>query len=563
MDPFALPPVLDHAQMWKAIEGVVDRVYEARDVDTVLTDCLDTIIEILGADRGLVLRLTSDGTPYPIQARKWGHRLKPHEQAQISNTTLQRVLDTGDYIFDISDMGGADSFATYGITGVLAGPMRAITWRDPAPDAADRERLKREIRGVVYLDFRSAQQILGDLHLALFQTATKLMAWALDHHETMHLSRRIQAAESFSESNLLDDQNLPSLDDLLGPSTLAGIRKQLIPVLSRDTPILILGESGTGKTLFARAIAAASHRRLPFVRANLGRLDDRNTVISELFGHVKGSYTGAVTDRVGKVERASGGTLFLDEVLNLPLDVQPLLLDFLQDGTYEPLGWNGPAPKQVVTRVIAATNGDIDAAVRRSEFRLDVYYRLAGTVVRLPPLRDRRADIPMLAEQYLRRTDGKRRWELAPSLRDYLLSAKLAWDGNIRELQHLLDKTVANALSADSSATKLSRDHVPTAHEVRPEPAVPALASDGPLCQAFAVDEANLAETYHRLEAERSLLDEHERHMIELALSRHDGVVLWAAEALDMPRSRFRSRLQTLGIDRLNRRRRHPGERDD
>jgi transcriptional regulator with GAF, ATPase, and Fis domain len=541
---------LDYDTLWGALRDFLGRIGQVTDLDTVLVESLDALIDIFGADRGMILVRAADGTPYPIHARRWKTRLKPHEQVEISRTAVQRVLDSGELLaWDPALPEGTESIYAFGITGMLAGPLHTIPWRRYSSGS---EEEPRQVRGVVYLDFRGLQKLLGPLHEELFRASTELLSLVLDHSELHRTVLELQRDAEPESAEAGRGGAVPELEDLLGPASLAEIRRQLVPIVKTSTPILLLGESGTGKTLLAQAIARASHRPKPFVRANLGHADDRNTVTSELFGHVRGSYTGAMSDRVGKVERANGGTLFLDEILNLPPAVQPLLLDLLQDGTYEPLGWTGPAPKRANLRVIAATNSDLETAVRAGHFRADVYYRLAGAVVRLPPLRERREDIPLLAEQYVRGADRNRNWILAPSLLRVLTGPELQWEGNLRQLQHLLDRAMANALADAPRATRLKAAHIDL-DELTSQPLPTAAAAPRVTASLRAGD---LSVTWTRIQADRERLDVLERQMLEQALSRNDGVVAWAAEEVGMPRTGFASRLKTLGIERKRPKRR-------
>lgn len=215
---------------------------------------------------------------------------------------------------------------------------------------------------------------------------------------------------------------------------------QVAALAQHEVPILILGETGTGKELVAKLVHRMSPRaRNPQVVVNCGGLST-TLVESTLFGHARGAFTGAVANQSGKFEEADGGTLFLDEIGNMPIEVQPKFLRVLEDGIVEPLG--GQAPVKVHVRVVAATNTDIDEAIRRGRFREDLYYRLAGGVVRLPPLRDRREDIPRIAVRILenlnRTTSRPRRLSAGALTRLQTLD----WPGNIRELQNVISRSM-------------------------------------------------------------------------------------------------------------------------
>jgi two-component system NtrC family response regulator len=215
---------------------------------------------------------------------------------------------------------------------------------------------------------------------------------------------------------------------------------QVLEIVRRAAPseatVLLTGESGTGKELIARAIHQASDRRnSPFVAVNCAAIPTE-LLESELFGHCRGAFTGAVADRVGKFERADGGTLFLDEVGELPANLQPKLLRVLQEHEIEPIGGK---TKAVDVRVVAATNRDIEAALVQGQFREDLYYRLAVITVELPPLRDRRDDIPILARHFLEKHATV---PLAVSDESMALLARYEWPGNVRELENAVQRMI-------------------------------------------------------------------------------------------------------------------------
>jgi DNA-binding NtrC family response regulator len=227
-------------------------------------------------------------------------------------------------------------------------------------------------------------------------------------------------------------------DELVGrtPSMLQ-VFKTIGRVVSTQESVLILGESGTGKELVAMAIHRNSERAgTAFIKVNCAALSP-TLLESELFGHEKGAFTGAVARRVGRFEQASGGTLFLDEIGDLDIDLQAKLLRVLQNGQFERVG--GSETLQVDVRVIAATNRNLPARIAEQQFREDLYYRLSVVTIELPPLRARTDDIPPLAEHIVRRLARKYQWPqlaLAPEAVEYLRSQP--WPGNVREMQNVL-----------------------------------------------------------------------------------------------------------------------------
>jgi two-component system NtrC family response regulator len=215
---------------------------------------------------------------------------------------------------------------------------------------------------------------------------------------------------------------------------------RVLEIVRRAAPseatVLLTGESGTGKELIARAIHETSDRRNgPFVAVNCAAIP-AELLESELFGHIRGAFTGAVADRVGKFERADGGTLFLDEVGELPANLQPKLLRVLQEHEVEPVGGK---PKSVDVRVVAATNRDIEAALADGQFREDLYYRLAVIPVELPPLRERRDDIPMLTRHFM---EKHATLPLTVSDEALALLARYEWPGNVRELENAIQRMI-------------------------------------------------------------------------------------------------------------------------
>src|SRR5712671_4657897 len=237
-------------------------------------------------------------------------------------------------------------------------------------------------------------------------------------------------------------RDLDRRDDLVGESdAMRNLGAQIARVAPTDSTTLILGESGTGKELIARAVHRNSRRRqAPFVAINCGAISE-SLLESELFGHEKGAFTGAIAQKKGKFEIASGGTLFLDEVGELPASIQVKLLRVLQEREIERLG--GTKPIKVDIRLIAATNRDLDAAIARNEFRHDLYYRLKVVTIETPPLRTCGDDILRLANYFVARYSrelARRVRGISPAAEKELM--KYSWPGNVRELQNIMERAV-------------------------------------------------------------------------------------------------------------------------
>jgi DNA-binding NtrC family response regulator len=302
--------------------------------------------------------------------------------------------------------------------------------------------------------------------------------------------------------------------------------RELLATIERVAPtaarVLIAGENGVGKELVARAIHELSPRSEgPLVRVNCAAIPSE-LFEAELFGHVKGAFTGAVAQRRGRFERASGGTLFLDEVGEIPSNVQPKLLRALEDGEIERVG--AERGTRVDVRVIAATNRDLPTLVAEGSFRQDLYYRLEVVTVRVPPLREHAEDVPALARHFLERAcadSGRRPLELSPEA-EQLLGAQ-EWPGNVRQLRNLMERLAILAagptVGADAVAKHLG--------------ATPAAGSEGPAAGPLA-----------------EAVSAFERRFIVACLERHQGNVAAAARELEVDRSSLYKKLRALGIER-------------
>ncbi|MGJ5815476.1 sigma 54-interacting transcriptional regulator [Paludibaculum fermentans] len=273
----------------------------------------------------------------------------------------------------------------------------------------------------------------------LADAAAVAVANARAFEEADKLQRELRLERDYLREEVCE---VGSFGEILGHSAaLQRVLRQVEMVAATEATVLILGESGTGKELIARAIHQRSARaRKPLVKVNCGSIP-HELFESEFFGHVRGAFTSAVSDRVGRFQLADGGTLFLDEAGEIPMDLQAKLLRVLQEGEFERVGEN--VTRQVDVRVVAATNRDLKEEVAKGRFRLDLYYRLAVFPLEMPPLRDRREDIPELAARFVRQAAA--RFHVAePRLnhRELQRALRYDWPGNIRELQNAIDRAV-------------------------------------------------------------------------------------------------------------------------
>ena len=314
-----------------------------------------------------------------------------------------------------------------------------------------------------------------------------------------------------AENRLLRAEGVPAL--IAESPAMQPVLQMISRVGPSDANVLITGEPGTGKEVAAKALFAISPRSAkPMVTVNAGGLAE-GVFESELFGHVKGAFTDAKTDRVGRFEMADGGTLFLDEIANVPMNLQAKMLRVLEVGEMERVG--SSKTKRVDVRVISATNAHLDEEVEAGRFRQDLLFRLNTIEIRLPPLRDRREDIPLLGAHFLAAHAQRYRKRIGGFDRAAMqLMLEHAWQGNVRELNHVIERAV---LMAQDSQIKPGDLALRSGREVNPR-------------------------------LEDMSIEEVEAFLIKKALARYSGNVSHAANALGLSRSALYRRLQRYGL---------------
>ncbi|MGA2327627.1 MAG: sigma-54 dependent transcriptional regulator [Bryobacteraceae bacterium] len=350
-----------------------------------------------------------------------------------------------------------------------------------------------------------------------------LKPFSLDH--LMTVIRKALEMRALQDENLSLRQELGrryEFDNIVGHSP---PMQEVFATVERVAPtratVLLAGESGVGKDLIARAIHYHSPRSdRPFVKINCTAIPE-NLMESELFGYEKGAFTGANTTKPGKFEQADTGTAFLDEIGDVPASIQVKLLRVLQEREFERLGSN--KTRHIDVRIVAATNQDLRAALEQGTFREDLYYRLNVVPINIPPLRERREDIPFLAEHFvakLARASGSRVESISDAAVERLMGYH--WPGNVRELENVIERSIVLCPATHLEAADIRLDTSPRA---------PRLAADN-----FLPDGVTL--------------DEYEQAILREALRRADGNKSQAARLLGLTRNALRYRLSQMGLDK-------------
>ena len=439
-----LPATSQLARNLNALLKISRVVHAIRDLEELQTQLLNLIFEVVPAGRGAILLADGPGGEFTslfARAREPGHA----NVIQVSRTIARQVKEQGVAILGRDVRGGelreVESLAAAEVRSLLCVPLTVF----------------ERVSGCIYLDSTSAENRFDEDQLQLVAAIAGISAVALDN------ASRLQWLE---QENQRLNIEIGQDQFLIGESVRM---KEIYRVLSRvapsDSTVLIEGESGTGKELAARALHRNSGRAArSFVAINCAAIPE-TLLESDLFGHERGAFTGADRQKKGRLEMADGGVVFLDEIAELVPALQVKLLRVLQEREFERVG--GTQPIKVDIRIVAATNQDLSEAVRNGQFRQDLYYRLAVVKMTMPPLRERKEDIPMLTHHFVQKYSTRCKVKPKPVSREAMgCLVNYDWPGNVRELENAIER----ALVLGSSDVVLLEDLPEAVLEQAPAP---------------------------------------------------------------------------------------------
>ena len=517
---------MDQDRLLKLLD-INKQLNQAADMRALLDAIMDVATEMTGAERGFLI-LVDDGKISFQTARNFRREEVKKPELKISSSIVKRVMRAGAPI--LTDNATEDErFAEF----------QSVERLELKSIVSIPFRLGNTIMGALYLDNPARKGAFGQGDLQFLQALGDQAAVAIRNmrhaHEMEEMNR--QLAKSLEKKSAQLEQASRALseratkypyDEIIGESP--QIREVLLlvdKVVDTEVPVLIQGESGTGKELIARAIHRFGRRKEgPFVTVNCGAITE-TLMESELFGHMKGAFTGAVETKKGLFEIAQGGTIFLDEIGEMSFDMQKKLLRVLQEREVRPVG--GKNVVRVDARVIAATNRNLRHMMQEGKFREDLYYRVAVINIDMPPLRDRPEDVPLLVEFFVKKAArdlGLVEKPLDPEARQALQDYN--WPGNVRELDNEIKKALT--LSDDHITVDDLSDQLQTAYADGEEPKLAAAVQ--------AEEGKTLKES----------LDKMEKRLIERALEKTGGNQTRAAKELGISRVWLRKKMEKYGL---------------
>jgi len=420
-----------------ALQRISHTINTLQEFDVLLEKILDIAVETVGAERGFIL-LSSETGELTVQTARNISDQNIQNLTSFSNGVVRQVLQTGETLLSYD----AQSDARFQ-------EMQSIVMNQIQAVACVCLKIKERPIGAIYLDSINRRSGFTETSTLFLTTFANQAAIAI---ENAQLYKRLQ-----EENRQLrkEAQKAHGFDDIVGQSlAMKQVYDIMSSVLDSDATVLILGESGTGKELVARAVHYQGLRRdKPFVALFCGSLPE-SLLESELFGHKKGAFTGAVSDKKGLFETADSGTFFLDEIGDISPRLQTQLLRVVQEGEIKRVGENHV--RQVDVRIIAATNKNLAEKIKDGSFREDLYYRLNVINILLPPLRSRSDDMPLLTQHFLKKFSARYKKNLLGFSTDALhLLMRYHWPGNVRELENTIERAVVLAKGALISPAEL------------------------------------------------------------------------------------------------------------
>ncbi|MBI5368557.1 MAG: sigma 54-interacting transcriptional regulator [Planctomycetes bacterium] len=505
----------------KAVYDVISVTSAVLDERQLIDRLLEVVQGIFGAERGAVLFCKEDGSEiYPggIRVREAGSRDVPISRSVLKYVLRERRgLISSDAASD-PRFDGSKSLALDQVKSVLCAPLIH----------------KDRLQGAIYLDTRSVLKNFGEEDLSLLMNISRQAAVAIDN---VRAYTRTREEVSQLRRRLLDDHAI------IGESPqIREVLHRIEKVAGTNSTVLITGETGTGKELVAHAIHHESSRRnKAFVAVDCTAISE-TLLESELFGHEKGAFTGADRLKPGRFELANGGTIFLDEIGDMNMATQIKLLRVLEERAFTRVG--GVRLMNVDVRIVAATNQHLELRIKEGRFREDLYYRLAVVPIQLPPLRERRSDVPILAQHYLKKfaqENGRTQPELAGEVLAAL--AGYAWPGNIRELRNVMERALVlsetGTIGVDDLPLNL-RSGGGGGGAAGASGGAGAVSASGAATAAVPGEEdLAMAEAVQRLE----------RRMIQRALDRARGKKIEAARLLQISRPTLDKKLKEYGLE--------------
>ena len=514
----------------KALHGAARRIAQSLELEDVLAATADAVFDVLPSATHVGIFLKEDDErfiPYLGRAGR-AHPMEP----VLSRTLQRRVVADGAGVLASnarSELGPAASIMAAEIQSTLCVPL----WRGD------------EIHGLLQVDNRTSSGVFLDGDLELLTVLAAQVSHAVRHAQVHARLAQAEAAARKENRYLKGKDRREGKGPIIGESAAwEAVMAQVAKVQATRVPVCLIGETGTGKEVVARAVHYGSGRGDGlFVAQNMAALPE-SILESELFGHIKGAFTGADSDKKGLFEIADGGTIFLDEIGEMPLSLQAKLLRVLQEGEIRPLGATHPRPVDI--RVVSATNRNLDAEVEAGNFRQDLYYRLMVYPVRLPPLRERADDIPKLAGHFMQRYSA----ELGLPARRPLSAAAVAalqahtWPGNIRELENEAQRLVIQALGEPSPAAEATPADLSPA--VRAAAGVAGIGGSAGGVGGVGLNASGLpAEGSGTL---KEMMEEVERALLRRTLTTTGGNKTRAAGLLGITREGLHKKLAKLGV---------------